>query len=256
MKKLIAGNWKMNGTLAGARTLAEEIAAGVSPGGVLATRCDFVLCPPFVHLQAVGDILRRQDTPVLLGAQDCARTANGAFTGDISAAMLKDIGCHYVILGHSERRSYHKEADEIVAAKAAKAHEAGLITIICVGENEGERNAGHETDIVGGQLIQSLPKGATSVNTVIAYEPVWAIGTGKTAKPEDVRIMHKFIREKLKERLEDFQNMRILYGGSVKPDNAESLFAVPNVDGGLIGGASLKTSDYLGIAGGVTKQAA
>jgi triosephosphate isomerase len=256
MKKLIAGNWKMNGSLGSARSLAEEVAAGVSPGGVLAALCDFVLCPPFVHLQAVGEILRGQETPVLLGAQDSARTPNGAFTGDISAAMIKDLGCHYVILGHSERRIYHKETDEVVAAKAARAHEAGLITIICVGENEGERNAGHEADIVGGQLLQSLPSGANSSNTVIAYEPVWAIGTGKTAKPEDVRVMHKFIREKLKERLEDFQNMRILYGGSVKPDNAESLFAVPNVDGGLIGGASLKTSDYLGIAGGVIKQAA
>jgi triosephosphate isomerase len=256
MKKLIAGNWKMQGTTAAARALIDDIAAGLAASKTLTSSCDFVVCPPFVHLATVGWQFQQAGLSVALGAQDCARTANGAYTGDVSAAMLKDIGCHYVILGHSERRGYHGETDEVVAAKAAKAHEAGLTAIICVGEKEGERSTGHELDVVGGQLEQSLPRGATAANTVIAYEPVWAIGTGKNAQPEDVRVMHKFIREKLKERLEDFQKMRILYGGSMKPDNAAGLLDVPNVDGGLIGGASLKAADFLGIAQTAKKEAA
>ena len=247
MKKLIAGNWKMNGTVASARALTEEIAANVMTGP-LVDACDFAIFPPYIHLPVVADTLRRTDAVVAFGGQDCSAAANGAFTGDISVEMLKDLGCRYVIVGHSERRQQHNEMDSVFAAKAARAHAAGLTAIICVGENEGERGAGHETDVVGGQLAGSLPESANAENTVIAYEPVWAIGTGKVASAEDVRLMHKYIREKLGQRLADAGAMRILYGGSVKPDNAASLFAVPNVDGALIGGASLKASDYLSIA--------
>ncbi len=162
--------------------------------------------------------------------------------------MLKDALCDYVILGHSERRQYHGETDEMVAEKAAKAHAAGLIAIICVGEQESEREQGAEQEIVAAQLAGSIPSSATSENTVIAYEPVWAIGTGKTATPEDVRAMHAFIRNKLQQQLETGEKMRILYGGSMKPDNAGELLATENVDGGLIGGASLTADQFLAIA--------
>jgi triosephosphate isomerase len=162
--------------------------------------------------------------------------------------MLADAGCKYVILGHSERRQHHGETDKEVAAKAKLAWGAGLITIICVGETDKEREQGQQESVVGRQLGEALPDGVTSENTVIAYEPVWAIGTGKNATPDDVKAMHRFIRDKLKEKLADSANMRILYGGSVKPDNAAGLFVVENVDGALIGGASLKADQYLAIA--------
>lgn len=248
MKKLIAGNWKMNGTQAVARDLATAIARGVAAEPDLLNKYDFVVCPPFVHIPTVRIGLGDAAASVALGGQDCSSYDDGAYTGDISAAMLKDLGCGYVVLGHSERRQYQGEKDTLIAAKAAKAHEKGLITIICVGEKENERSAGYETEIVGGQLEKSLPSSANAGNTVIAYEPVWAIGTGKTATPEDVRHMHAFIREKLEELLEDSGKMRILYGGSVKPENAAALMAVPHVDGALIGGASLKAEDFLAIA--------
>jgi triosephosphate isomerase len=243
MKKLIAGNWKMNGSVSAARTLAKDIAAGL---GTLRERCDFVVCPPALHLSVVKEAL--DETAVAVGGQDCALTENGAFTGDISAEMLADFGCSYVILGHSERRQYHKESDATVAAKGALAHKKGLITIICIGERESERDAGKAEGVVAAQLEGSLPASSTAENTVIAYEPVWAIGTGKTATPEDVRAMHLFIRAKLKEKLADSAQMRILYGGSVKPENAGALLSIDNVDGALIGGASLKADQYLGIA--------
>lgn len=245
MKKLIAGNWKMNGTEAVAQGLLKDIAAGLSG---LPQRCDFLVCPPALHMQAARDFIRKAAIPVALGAQDCAATENGAYTGDISAEMLGDFGCNYVILGHSERRQYHQETDALVAAKAAEAHKKGLITIICVGEKDKERAAGLERDVVEAQLDGSIPFTATAANTVIAYEPVWAIGTGKTATPDDVREMHRFIRGMLKEKLADFEKVRILYGGSVKPDNAATLFAIESVDGALIGGASLKADQYLAIA--------
>ncbi len=161
--------------------------------------------------------------------------------------MIADCGASYVIVGHSERRQYHNERDQLVAEKAQAAHEGGLTAIICIGESEQEREAGLEEKVVGTQLLQSLPASATADNTVIAYEPVWAIGTGKTAQPDDVAKIHSFIREKLKERLADSQNMRILYGGSMKPENAKDLLATPNVDGGLIGGASLKAEQFIAI---------
>ena len=235
----------MNGTLAGAQDLIKGVAAGI---GDLPQRCDLLVCPPMIHMQVVKDFIRAAGLQVAFGAQDCASTANGAFTGDISAEMLKDAGCAYVIVGHSERRQYHNETDSVIAAKAASAHAQGLTAIICVGEKESERTAGFEKEVVEGQLKASIPASATADNTVIAYEPVWAIGTGKTATTEDVREMHKFIRSQLKEKLADSAKVRILYGGSVKPDNAQSLFSVDNVDGALIGGASLKADKYLAIA--------
>ena len=244
MKKLIAGNWKMNGTLAEARKLAQAVAAGVD--SVLLKTCDFVVCPPAPHLGTVGEALK--GGAVSLGAQDCALTENGAYTGDISASMLADSGCKYVILGHSERRQHHGETDKDVAWKARLAWAQGLVAIICVGETESQRELGLEQAVVGRQLAEALPPAASGQNTVIAYEPVWAIGTGKTATPDDVAAMHSFIRAKLQEQLADSGNMRILYGGSVKPDNALELLAVENVDGALIGGASLKADQYLAIA--------
>lgn len=248
MKKLIAGNWKMNGSILSAQELTKAVIDGIERDQSILSRADFVVCPPFLHLERVKTEVRHGDQPVSIGAQDCALTDDGAYTGDVSAAMLKDFGCDYVILGHSERRQYHKETDEVIAAKAIKAHESGLIAIICVGELESEREAGHEKDVVRAQLAKAVPAGATAANTVIAYEPVWAIGTGKTATPEDVKEMHSFIRAELAEKIEDSTQVRILYGGSVKPDNAKELFAVPNVDGALIGGASLKAEQYLAIA--------
>lgn len=230
----------MNGDLASALTLTREIAAGVIDSPGLLQTCDFLICPPFVHLARVRANLG-QPPLIMIGAQDCSERENGAYTGDVSAAMLADCGCGAVILGHSERRQYHGETSALVAAKAGRAHKAGLLALICVGEVEAEREAGQHFDVVAKQLAESLPAGASPDNTVIAYEPVWAIGTGKTATPDDVRAMHAFIREKV-------GNMRILYGGSVKPDNAADLFATENVDGALIGGASLKADQYLSIA--------
>lgn len=237
MKKLIAGNWKMNGTLDSARALIAGIEAGLTPD--VMNTCDFVICPPFPHLMTAA----QRGPGLALGAQDCSAHENGAYTGDVSAAMLKDLGCTYVILGHSERRQYFHETDEGVAIKAAKAHAAGLITIICVGETEEQREQGAQEQIVADQLKGSLPIGYDETNTVIAYEPVWAIGTGKTATAQDIAAMHAFIRKQV-----GSDKMRILYGGSMKPGNAAEILATPNVDGGLIGGASLKADDFLAIA--------
>jgi triosephosphate isomerase (TIM) len=237
MKKLIAGNWKMNGSLSETAKLVEGIAAGILGNAGLSGKCDLLICPPFVHIAAAKSAL---GGTLMLGAQDCSASADGAFTGDVSAAMLKDAGCRYVILGHSERRENYGEVSELVARKAAKAHEHGLITIICVGEKESDRDQGNEQKVVERQLKASIPASATAQNTVIAYEPVWAIGTGKTATPADVKTMHGFIRDKLKERLADSDSM--------KPENAKDLLATPNVDGGLIGGASLVAAQFLAIA--------
>jgi triosephosphate isomerase len=245
MKKLIAGNWKMFGTLAAAQALAQGIADRIGKAPELKNTCDFLVCPPAVHIGAVRAAIGGAAT---VGGQDCSARAEGAFTGEIAAPMLKDMGCAYVIVGHSERRQYHRETDELVAAKAAAAHKAGLIPIICVGESGAERDAGRQEAVVGAQLAGSLPAGSNALNTVIAYEPVWAIGTGKTATPADAASMHGFIRQALQEKLADSAKMRILYGGSVKPDNAAGLFAVKDIDGALIGGASLKAEDFIAIA--------
>lgn len=244
MKKLIAGNWKMNGNAAEAAALIEAVEGRIAKDMDILDKCDFVVCPPFVHLGLVKPKLEN----VSMGGQNCSQRGNGAFTGDISAAMLKDIGARYVILGHSERRQYHKEKDETIALKAQAANAEGLITIICVGETEEEREAGKQNEIVAAQLEKSLPDGVSEENTVIAYEPVWAIGTGKTATPDDIRAMHEFIRGNLMAKYDDGEKIRILYGGSVKPSNAGEIFAVPHVNGALIGGASLKADDFMGIA--------
>lgn len=247
MKKLIAGNWKMNGSADGARSLIAGIVNKMHENPSDYENCDLLVCPPFIHISAVKHSLTGLYT-MNYGAQDCSSRENGAFTGDISAEMLSDYGCAYVILGHSERRQYHGESSEDVAAKATLAHEQRLITIICVGEQESERDAGNHEDIVAEQLAASIPEGATSDNTVIAYEPVWAIGTGKTASPSDVEAMHAHIRDVIQDKIQDADSVRILYGGSMKPDNAAELLATANVDGGLIGGASLKADDFLAIA--------
>lgn len=247
MKKLIAGNWKMNGTREDAKSLIADIANSIHNQPGVLEKCDFVVCPPFVHIGIVRHAL--VNVPhIAVGGQDCSFEGNGAFTGDISPAMLIDMSCKYVILGHSERRQYHEEADEIIRKKAEAAHAAGLIAIICVGEGDKDREAKRQERVVGRQLLGSLPISMTAQNTVIAYEPVWAIGTGKSATPQDVADMHKFIRDKLASSLENHQELRILYGGSVKADNAAGLFSMPNVDGALIGGASLKAGQFLGIA--------
>ena len=244
-KKLIAGNWKMNGTGAAADALAKALAVGIYSEPALSEKNEFVVAPPYIHLTQVAGFLPEG---VGLAAQDCAVTQDGAYTGDISVGMLGDIGCNYVILGHSERRQYHAETDGRVAAKATLCYEKNMIAIICVGETEVQRAEGRHEKVVGDQLAKAVPANATAVNTVIAYEPVWAIGTGKTATPDDVQAMHKFIRDRLKEQLAEGVNMRILYGGSVKPDNAEALMSIENVDGALVGGASLKADQFLAIA--------
>lgn len=234
----------MNGTAHAAESLIRSVEEHIARQPGLLETCDFVVCPPFLHIPMVKDLV----SVVAIGGQDCSDKKEGAFTGDISANMLSDIGAHYVILGHSERRQYHKETDQTVHEKAIQANAHNLVTIICVGETDAERVAGKQNDVVSAQLAASVPASATHKNTVIAYEPVWAIGTGKTATAEDIRAMHAFIRSKLKEKFGDSADMRILYGGSVKPANAAEIFAVPDVNGALIGGASLKADDFLGIA--------
>ena len=246
MKKLIAGNWKMNGSLGQAEELVSSIAAKIQEQPSITDSYEFLVCPPFLYMSAVKDICAKHG--ISFGAQDCSVHEAGAYTGEISAQMIADCGGAYVILGHSERRQYHGETSALVAQKAKAAHDAGLVAVICVGETESDRDAGKENEIVGAQLKASLLEGANAENTVVAYEPVWAIGTGKTASSDDVANMHSFICAQLKEQLADSKNLRILYGGSMKPENAHALLSTPHVDGGLIGGASLKAEQFVGIA--------
>ncbi|HWK34279.1 MAG TPA: triose-phosphate isomerase [Hyphomicrobium sp.] len=242
LRALIAGNWKMNGLRAQlAEALAVRDGLAAAPHAV-----DVMICPPATLLAPMVSAL--EGSPVLLGGQDCHAEASGAFTGDIAAEMLADAGACGVIVGHSERRSMHGELDRAVRAKADAARRAGLMAVVCVGETAGEREAGLTEKVVRRQLLGSLPDGATAGNTVVAYEPVWAIGTGLTPTTADVARVHAAIREALAARFgEEGAHMRILYGGSVKPSNAAELLAVENVDGALVGGASLKASDFLGI---------
>lgn len=251
-KILIAGNWKMNGLLEDGKTLAGEVAAEVKKLGK--PECEFLVCPPFTLLTTVKKALR--GAKVALGAQDCHIAEKGAHTGDISPLMLKDCGCTYVIIGHSERRADHNESNELICQKAEAAHKAGLKTVICIGETEAERDAGKTIDVCTKQIMGSVPDSATAADTVIAYEPVWAIGTGKTPTTEDVEEVHAAIRKVLAKKLGkgNANKMRILYGGSMKPANAAALLALPDVDGGLIGGASLKASDFMAIAASVCKK--
>jgi triosephosphate isomerase (TIM) len=239
MRQLIAGNWKMNGLRAEAISLAQGIRAGAQ--GMAG---ELLVCPPFTVIEAVAKVL--EGSTVAVGGQDCHAKQQGAHTGEVSAAMLRDAGGAWVILGHSERRQDHGETDELVREKVLAAVEAGLVPIVCVGETEEQRASGQETEVVGWQLAGSLPKPFTGV---VAYEPVWAIGTGKTATDQDVATMHAFIREELVRQFgEAGHGIRILYGGSMRPANAGALLAVPHVGGGLIGGASLKAEDFLAIA--------
>ncbi len=251
-KILIAGNWKMNGLLAEGTTLAKEVAAEVKKLGK--AECEFLVCPPFTLLTTVKKALR--GSKVALGAQDCHTAEKGAHTGDISPLMLKDCGCSYVILGHSERRADHNESNALICQKAEAAYKAGLKAVICIGETEAERDAGKTIDVCTKQIMGSVPDSATAVNTVIAYEPVWAIGTGKTPTTNDVEEVHAAIRKVIAKKLGkgNANKMRILYGGSMKPANAAGLLALPDVDGGLIGGASLKASDFMAIAASVCKK--
>ncbi|MBP6999944.1 triose-phosphate isomerase [Amaricoccus sp.] len=236
-KKLVAGNWKMNGTKASAAVLDALTAALPAPG------CDVLICPPATLLAGLAG----RGWP--LGGQDCHADASGAHTGDVAAEMLADAGATAVILGHSERRADHGESDADVAAKAAAAWRAGLTAIVCVGETEAERDAGEALAVVGRQLAGSIPDGATAASLVIAYEPVWAIGSGRTPSLAEIGEVHDFLRARLADRLgaAAAAGVRLLYGGSVKPGNAAAIFAVANVDGALVGGASLKAADFAPI---------
>jgi triosephosphate isomerase len=251
IRPLIAGNWKMNGLK---HSMAEFEAMTAGAGAVIA-KADLLVCPPVTLLatfaEKTGGILPADRKVLALGAQDCHPKASGAHTGDISAEMLADAGASFVIVGHSERRADHGETDALVRQKAEAAWRAGLTAIVCIGETQGQRDAGQTLDICGGQLGGSLPDGATAASLVVAYEPVWAIGTGLTPTMEDVKQVHQLIRDKLIARFKDEgAKIRILYGGSVKPSNAAELMAVPNVNGALVGGASLKAADFLAIAAG------
>ncbi|HEB79650.1 MAG TPA: triose-phosphate isomerase [Rhodospirillales bacterium] len=245
-RPLIAGNWKMNGRGDDGLVLASQLAERMKAEQGAAF--DILVCPPFTLIYGVGQAL--DDSGVGLGAQDCHAIESGAYTGDVSAAMLADLGCAYVIVGHSERRAGHAEINSLVRAKAEAAHAAGLIAIICIGETEAERDAGKTLDVVKDQLSGSLPDGAGAANTVVAYEPVWAIGTGRTPTNDEVQEVHAFIRAELTARFgpSEAQGLRILYGGSMNPNNARELLALSDVDGGLIGGASLRCEDFWSIA--------
>ena len=236
-RKLIAGNWKMNGLHADGVARAGAVAAKAKAGK---PRGDLLVCPPATIIAAVGAAVA--GSGVALGGQDCHAAEKGAHTGDISAEMLKDAGCAYVILGHSERRAACGETDAVVHAKVAAAWRAGLVAILCVGETRAEREAGREVAIVSRQLAGSIPDGATSAKLVIAYEPVWAIGTGLTPTLADIAAIHAAIRGQIP------HDTRILYGGSVNPGNAREILSLADVDGGLIGGASLKADDFWAIA--------
>ncbi|MBV9859316.1 MAG: triose-phosphate isomerase [Alphaproteobacteria bacterium] len=242
-KKLVAGNWKMNGLhadgTAQARELAHRAVAAARPGGG-GLDCELLVCPPATLLSAVAAELSHSG--VALGGQDCHEAAKGAHTGDISAEMLRDAGCTYVILGHSERRQAHRETDAQIRAKVSAAWRAGLVAILCVGETREEREAGEAVPIVEAQLAGSLPEGADARRLVVAYEPVWAIGTGLVPTFEDIEEIHAALRARVP------SGARLLYGGSVNPKNAGEILALADVDGALVGGASLKAEDFWAIA--------
>ncbi|MDF0602949.1 triose-phosphate isomerase [Psychromarinibacter sp. C21-152] len=246
MKKLAAGNWKMNG-LAAHLSEAEALAgAHAQPG------CEVLICPPATLIARMAQTLG--DAPIALGGQDCHSADSGAHTGDVSAVMLKDAGASYVILGHSERRTDHKETDAAVRVKTEAAWRSNLTAIVCIGETLAEREDGKTLDVVGTQMKGALPDGCTAENVVVAYEPVWAIGTGKVPTMEQIAEVHDFMRTELTARFGDAAaGIRLLYGGSVKPDNADEIFAVSNVDGALVGGASLKADDFGGIIGALER---
>jgi triosephosphate isomerase len=242
-RPLVAGNWKMNGLTASVAELGKIVAGAAG----LAGKAELMVCPPATLVARFAEAAR--GSAVLIGGQDCHAAASGAHTGDIAAEMLADAGARAVIVGHSERRTDHHETDAEVRAKALAAGRAGLLAIVCVGEQRAEREAGKTLAVVGRQLDGSLPDGASAASLVVAYEPVWAIGTGLTPTPADVAEVHGFIRSRLEARFGgEGTGMRILYGGSVKPSNARELMTVVHVNGALVGGASLKAEDFLGIA--------
>lgn len=240
-RKLAAGNWKMNGTEAALSELNALSTLHPNPA------IDVLICPPATLLHRAAQAL--EDTSIAVGGQDCHAQATGAHTGDVSAEMLKDAGAEYVILGHSERRQDHGEHDEDVRAKARAAMDAGLTTIVCVGESLEQREAANTLDIIGGQMSGSIPDQSTGENLIVAYEPIWAIGTGKVPTLDQIGEVHDFIRARLERRFGEGvgRSVRLLYGGSVKPGNASEIFGVSNVDGALVGGASLKAADFSGI---------
>jgi triosephosphate isomerase len=243
-RPIVAGNWKMNGLRS---SLAELTAMGAGYHGELRRRVELLVCPPatLVASAAIAAI----GTGIAIGAQDCHAKVSGAHTGDVSAAMLADAGASHVIVGHSERRADHGDTNADVRAKAVAVHMAGLTAIICIGETRAEREAGRTIAVIRRQLRGSLPDGSDARNTIIAYEPVWAIGTGLVPTPDDVAEVHADIRRTLKRLIgREAEGVRILYGGSVKPDNAKALMSVAHVDGALVGGASLKAADFLAIA--------
>ncbi|GGO26053.1 triosephosphate isomerase [Gemmobacter aquaticus] len=237
MRKLAAGNWKMNGTASSLAEVDALLSAFPDPG------CEMLLCPPATLIARMAD--RVSGRPLLVGGQDCHFKASGAHTGDVSAAMLKDAGATHVILGHSERRADHGESDALICSKTQAAIAEGLVAIVCVGETEAQRDAGRTLAVVGEQLKGSVPADAPMTQLVIAYEPVWAIGTGRTPTLEEIAEVHAFMRAELTTRFgADAAGVRLLYGGSVKPSNATEIFAVKDVDGALVGGASLKAADF------------
>ena len=240
LRPLIAGNWKMNGSRDGAGALVGDLKARVSAGS---SKCEIVVCPPSALLPVVGEMLQGND--IALGAQDCHPQPSGPHTGDVSAPMLVDVGCAYVIVGHSERRTNHGEDDVLVQQKAEAAWANNLVPIICIGETEEERDAGQALDVVTRQLAGSLPGDASSKDAVVAYEPIWAIGTGRTPTPDDIANVHAAIRAELDHR--GWSGVRILYGGSVNANNAADILAVKNVNGALVGGASLDCDGFWAI---------
>jgi triosephosphate isomerase len=242
-RKLVAGNWKMNGSLAANAALVAGIKEGLP-----AAACDVAVCVPAPYLAQVQGAVA--GSAVALGAQDMSAHASGAYTGEVSASMLQEFGVQYVILGHSERRAYHGESDAAVAAKTVAALSAGLVPVVCVGETLEQREAGQTNEIVGGQLdvVLTALSVEDAARIVVAYEPVWAIGTGKTATPEMAQEVHAMLRARLGAKsAEAAAKVRILYGGSMKPDNAQQLLVMADIDGGLIGGAALKATDFLAI---------
>lgn len=241
-RRIVAGNWKLNGSRAFAAALAGEVAAQA------ADRVEYILIPPFPYIAELA--LQCADTGVALGAQDVSEHAQGAYTGEVAAAMLADVGARYVLVGHSERRQYHGESSELVARKFLAAQTAGLTPILCVGESLQQREAGQTEAVIAAQLHPLLAQAGVAVfsGAIVAYEPVWAIGTGRTASPEQAQAVHAFIRGQIAEHDATIAgSLPILYGGSVKPGNAASLFAQADVDGGLIGGAALDANDFLAI---------
>ncbi len=245
-KNLIAGNWKMNGDTDFAKNLSSALKTWYQKHHN--DHFNMLVCPPFPLLGVVKDALG--DSGILLGAQDCHMNEKGAHTGDVSANLLKDMGCSHVLVGHSERRTDHQESNQIVKAKAEAALKAGLTAVICVGETLEQRDAGKTIEVNATQVKESMPNGASASNVVIAYEPVWAIGTGRIPSMDDVQQTHRAIRDVIGQELGQAiaKDMLILYGGSMKPENAKELLALDDVDGGLIGGAALKVEDFTAIA--------